>query len=192
MPKSWTPLPGEIDIGFPTGGSRDDRETCRLTLHDATSRVVLFELEMDITVFFRAILGRGRSPVMFEAHPQIADYIGATKEQKTIPVFVPEDLGHVEDVETKRATGRDWSGNPLSKRDVETLDLIDKVLGPYERDGWRGSASDVMNWHRVVQDIPTGAAAQLREEAGFAEDARGTFRNVGFSRWLRPNGKVVP
>ena len=75
---------------------------------------------------------------------------------------------------------------------MANLDLVDITLRPYERDGWRGSVDDVLNWHCVVKtDIPEGAKAQLKEAAGFDETEEGTFRNVTFSRWLRPDGKVL-
>lgn len=189
MPRDWATHDIEVDIGFPTG-NHDDREECRITVFDAKSHVMLVELRIEFTAFFRAVRGRGRTPGTIFANPRFSDLLGATKEQKTVPIFVPA-VDHLSDPEVKRETGKGFHGEPLTAKEVEALDLLDQALKPYEVDGWYVSIRDALNWHNELRDIPAGAAAQLREVAGFDDDARGHIRNVSFSRWLRPDGKVV-
>lgn len=190
MPKDWESYKGELDIGFPSGGRHVDKEMCRITLHDAISRVVLFEIELSKVDFFDGITGRARRPCTFEINPSASKLVGAEKEVKTISIFVPQTR-HMHDIEWKRAYGTDLKGAPITKDEVRALDDLDKALAPYEHDGWKGSLSDATNWHNVVRDeIPLGAAVQLRELAGFADEAEGDIRRVSFHRWMR-DGKPV-
>lgn len=175
--KNWPMHDAKLDIGLPSSGGREE-DFFRFTLYDEKSGVQLFEMEIAPHELAIGMASRGRRPVRINFNPNLQKLMGAEKELKTIPIFVPE-CNHVSD--------------PYSKRGTKEMRLLDQALAPYEHDGWQASVADLQNGHRVVgkDDIPTGAFEQLRELAGFKEGTKGRAYNVSFHRWVRDGQPVI-
>lgn len=142
-----TPLTGKLSISRPCGANTTEHPVITIEVEDAGSGVRFVEVEIPAEAFALALTGMGAVTCKFTVGG--LHLIGTRREVKT-------ELVAFDKYETGAAA------------------RIDACLEEFHRDGWRGSASDMMNSHRTVA------------QKGFP-----TYQRVHFTRFLDADGKPV-
>ena len=132
---------GQISIGR-VSSNKEPYSYISIQVVDSKSHTTFLQVAMSLEALGNAITGMSFQPCKFELY---GTNVGKTHEHKT--VFVPCDT-----------------------RNIKTDDAKQKVLAPYEVDGWQGRLSDLGNMHRYNTTPTTGFTVTFER---YVDDAKG-------------------
>lgn len=122
-------LHGKLSISRPSGGGRE-HPVVTIDLRDELSRCQFLEVEIDPASLTLALTGKGEVPCWFRLRTESP--IGQRAETKTEELWM----------------NAIFAFDRGSKRQEA---YFDKLLQPYEVDGWKARRSDLTNSHNTVR-----------------------------------------
>jgi hypothetical protein len=159
--KTIKPRPGfsvcELSGGMMRGGGTPDE--VRLEIRDPVSGVQFLELRIDPGEMMRALTG---ATVNAEFELSAVHLIGMKHERKT--ELIPFDCF---DPKSKRL----GDGSRIQESHHQRTNAMRKALEPFERDGWIGDGSDLLNMHNRI---------------GGRQGEKIPKQKVGFTRYVHP------
>lgn len=143
--------PGTIALSFYTSDRRACGKGVSIAIEDQISGSRILEVDLSMMEFAQMMSGLMARPCWIE---MMGQNFGKISEHKTEVIETPENRG------------------PYKERDKWAA----KQLQPYEKDGWRGRADDLLNHHR---DLGKG-------------EKEGTRRHtVNFWRYVDPTPEML-